>query len=104
MLEPVFHEVILEDQDLFATEEGWQALLHLIPDNQIRNDLKEEWENDPHRSSADKWQDFLDKIEGTKGARSSVRPFLPVLHIPSPSPLTLIQFDAFARDGNGYRR
>ena len=77
MLEPVFHEVILEDQDLFATEEGWQALLHLIPDNQIRNDLKEEWENDPHRSSADKWQDFLDKIEGTKGARSSVRPFLP---------------------------
>ena len=63
MLQPVFHDLILDDQDCFASEEGWQALLHLIPDKDVVKNLQEMWEDDPDRSSEDKWQDVEDEIE-----------------------------------------
>ncbi len=66
MLEPVFHELVLEDQDVFASEEGWKALLQLIPDNDVRNNLEEKWELNPGRSSENKWEDFMDEIEKDK--------------------------------------
>ncbi len=72
MLLPVFHDLILEDQDCFASEEGWQALLHLIPDKDIVRSLEDKWEDDPKRSSEDKWQDVEDEIERKKG-KGSVR-------------------------------
>ncbi|EJF59302.1 prim-pol domain-containing protein [Dichomitus squalens LYAD-421 SS1] len=65
MLEPVFHELILDDQDLFASEERWEALLHLVPDA-VREKLKNAWERDPHRASADKWQNVLDELDAWK--------------------------------------
>ncbi|RPD54946.1 prim-pol domain-containing protein [Lentinus tigrinus ALCF2SS1-7] len=67
MLQPVFHDLILEDQDCFASEEGWQALLHLIPDKDIVKSLQELWEDNPDRSSEDKWQDLEDEIEKKRG-------------------------------------
>ena len=67
MLQPVFHDLILEDQDCFASEEGWQALLHLIPDKDVVKNLQEMWEDDPDRSSEDKWQDLEDEIGGKRG-------------------------------------
>ena len=70
MLEPVFHELILEDQDVFATEEGWKALLQLIPDSDVRSNLEEKWELDPGRPSETKWEDFMDEIEKDKKPKS----------------------------------
>ena len=67
MLEPVFHDLILADQNCFASEEGWQALLHLIPDKEVVGNLKERWEDDPGRSSEDKWQDLEDEIAEKRG-------------------------------------
>lgn len=67
MLEPVFHDLILADQDCFASEEGWQALLHLIPDKDTVANLKENWEADPDRSSEDKWQDVEQEIAEKRG-------------------------------------
>ncbi|KAM5543486.1 hypothetical protein V8D89_002737 [Ganoderma adspersum] len=73
MLEPVFHELILEDQDVFAAEEGWKALLQLIPDSDVRSNLEEKWELDPGRPSETKWDDFLDEIERDKKPKSTLR-------------------------------
>ncbi|KAI0717018.1 prim-pol domain-containing protein [Earliella scabrosa] len=67
LLEPVFHDLILADQNCFASEEGWQALLHLIPDKEVVGNLKEKWEDDPGRSSEDKWQDLEDEIAEKRG-------------------------------------
>ncbi|KAI0367395.1 prim-pol domain-containing protein [Pilatotrama ljubarskyi] len=61
-LEPIFHSLVLADQNCFESEEGWDALLHLVPENAIVNDLREKWEDQPGRSSEDKWQDLEDAI------------------------------------------
>ncbi|PIL23143.1 hypothetical protein GSI_14452 [Ganoderma sinense ZZ0214-1] len=73
MLEPVFRELILEDQDLFASEEGWKALLQLIPDNDIRSRLEEKWEEKARRSSESKWDDFVDEVERDKKPKSNLK-------------------------------
>ncbi|KAI0331725.1 prim-pol domain-containing protein [Cubamyces sp. BRFM 1775] len=62
MLEPVFHDLVLADQECFATEKGWEALLHLIPDRDTAEELREKWESRPKRSSEDRWQDLEDAI------------------------------------------
>ncbi|KAI0754234.1 prim-pol domain-containing protein [Daedaleopsis nitida] len=67
VLEPVFHDLILVKQNCFASEEGWQALLHLIPDKDIVANLREKWESEPDRSSEDKWQDLEDEIGEKRG-------------------------------------
>ncbi|KAI8974875.1 prim-pol domain-containing protein [Trametes punicea] len=71
-LEPVFHDLILTDQDCFASKEGWEALLHLIPNNQdIVKELREKWESEPGRSSEDKWQDFEDEVASRSKGKGS---------------------------------
>ena len=62
MLEPVFHDLVLADQECFAAEKGWEALLHLIPDRDTVEELREKWESRPKQSSEDRWQDFEDAI------------------------------------------
>ena len=59
-LKPVFHDLILEDQDCFASEAGWQTLLQLLP-REAQANLREKWENDSQRSSEEKWQDVEDE-------------------------------------------
>ncbi|KAF8492514.1 prim-pol domain-containing protein [Gautieria morchelliformis] len=58
-----FGELILSDQDCFASEEGWKSLLELIPDKSITSSLREEWATDPDRSSVDKWNDLKREIK-----------------------------------------
>ena len=74
MLEPVFRTLILEDQDCFEPEEGWKALLQLVP-KEAHTALKEKWEDEPYKSSEEKWQDFEDEIEKCKG-KTYVSPLL----------------------------
>lgn len=73
MLEPVFHDLILADQDCFASEQGWDALLHLIPDKDIVENLREKWEGDADRSSEDKWQDIEDEIAERRGKNNKIQ-------------------------------
>ncbi|KAF9055523.1 prim-pol domain-containing protein [Hymenopellis radicata] len=54
----IFSDLILADQDCFASEEGYEALLQLIPDASIVHTLRTKWSADPDRSSSDKWDDF----------------------------------------------
>ncbi len=57
-LADIFSDLILADQDCFASEEGYEALLQLIPDASIVHTLRTKWTADPDRSSSDKWEDF----------------------------------------------
>lgn len=61
-----FHQVILDDQDCFRSQAGWQALLQLIPTNeeklvQLRDSLQNEWQNSPAMSSRDRWQTLVER-------------------------------------------
>ncbi|KAL1747623.1 hypothetical protein HDZ31DRAFT_61099 [Schizophyllum fasciatum] len=62
-LKGIFSDLVLEDQDCFASEEGFEALLKLIPDSSIAATLGEMWQSDPSRSSADKWNDIRSQIK-----------------------------------------
>lgn len=76
---------MLADQDCFASEDGWEALLHLIPDREVVKELREHWEAHPDRSSEAKWQDLEDSIAQRRGKKDQrdrntfVRPLTPHL-------------------------
>ncbi|KAL1716874.1 hypothetical protein EV715DRAFT_204275 [Schizophyllum commune] len=73
-LKTIFAELILEDQDCFASEEGYETLLKLIPDGSIVATLTERWQDDPHRSSVDKWEDIRKEMKKyERNSRERVR-------------------------------
>ncbi|KAH9846541.1 prim-pol domain-containing protein [Lenzites betulinus] len=72
MLEPVFHDLVLADQKCFSSEEGWEALLHLIPDDKVVKALREHWAAHPTRSSESKWRDFEEEIEEKRAKKDKI--------------------------------
>ncbi|KAI9571590.1 prim-pol domain-containing protein [Boletus coccyginus] len=58
ILRTLFEPLVLDDQDCFGPEDGWEKLLQLIPDRSIVEKLRTEWSNDPGRSSAQKWNEL----------------------------------------------
>ena len=65
-LRGVFEDLILTDQDLFASEEGYEALLDFIPEPHA-SELRERWSKDPSRSSRDKWSNLNRLIRNIEG-------------------------------------
>ncbi|KAJ7039207.1 hypothetical protein C8F04DRAFT_1087506 [Mycena alexandri] len=61
----VFTELILYDQDCFASEKGWEALLKLIPDARVVDALRTQW-GSSSSSSQEKWKDFKSEIKHYK--------------------------------------
>jgi len=69
-LEPLrhlFNDLILEDQDCFAHEEGWETLLQLIPDSDVVERLRAKWEAKSGLSSEAKWDDLKKEARAEKG-------------------------------------
>ncbi|KAI0701069.1 prim-pol domain-containing protein [Cytidiella melzeri] len=62
ILGSAFSDVILEDQDLFSSQDKWEEVLQLLPPGKIRSELKEEWGMDPTRASSDKWRDVREAV------------------------------------------
>jgi DNA primase small subunit len=62
-LKTIFPELILVDQDCFASQDGYEGLLELIPDVGLVQDLREAWSEDPSRSSQDKWMNLKGRIK-----------------------------------------
>ncbi|KAL9126408.1 MAG: hypothetical protein Q9217_004536 [Psora testacea] len=58
MLKPHFARDILEDQDPFATSNGSERLLSLLPDAALSAALRKKWDAAPNRSSTYKWADI----------------------------------------------
>jgi DNA primase small subunit len=56
-----FGDIILMDQDCFASEEGWEALLQLIPDKSAAETLRRKWTANSGRSSEEKWDDVKEE-------------------------------------------
>lgn len=72
-LATVFSELILADQNCFGDKDGAEALLQLIPDAGVVEDLRNLWLNDPSRHSEDRWQDFKAQIKACdKGSQQRV--------------------------------
>ncbi|KAF9225870.1 prim-pol domain-containing protein [Gyrodon lividus] len=68
VLRTIFNPLVLDDQDCFRSQQGWEALLQLIPDHPILDGLRNEWANDPSRSSTQKWNELKALINKTKGS------------------------------------
>lgn len=62
-LKTIFSELILVDQDCFASKDGYESLLEHIPDAGLIQDLREAWSEDPSCSSQDKWADLKGRIK-----------------------------------------
>lgn len=67
-----FTSLILDDQDCFASQAGWKALLQLIPDPSIAKTLGVEWSGNPNISSMQKWDRLKELILKEKGDRQKV--------------------------------
>ncbi|KAI6019960.1 prim-pol domain-containing protein [Pisolithus orientalis] len=65
-LRSAFVPLVLDDQDCFSSQEGWETLLQLIPDRPIVEKLRNEWSQDPDRPSAQKWEELKDLIHKKK--------------------------------------
>ena len=58
ILRMLFDPLVLDDQDCFGSEDGWETLLQLIPDQSIVETLRTEWSKDPGRPSKQKWNEL----------------------------------------------
>ncbi|KAH9836234.1 prim-pol domain-containing protein [Rhodofomes roseus] len=67
-LRTIFHRLILEDQDCFAEEEGWETLLQLISEPSVTRRLRAKWEI-KSRSSEEKWEDVKREARADKGGK-----------------------------------
>lgn len=67
ILRTLFNPLVLDDQDCFGSEEGWETLLQLVPDRAIVEKLRTEWSKDPARSSAQKWNELGILVNKTEG-------------------------------------
>ncbi|KAG6821043.1 hypothetical protein H0H93_007933 [Arthromyces matolae] len=79
ILKDTFTHVILSDQNLFASQQGYETLLEQIPDSQTVARLREKWADDPGRSSEEKWQDLKDEIKRYEKGSSQRNNLLAVL-------------------------
>lgn len=72
-----FDPLILEDQDCFGSEEGWETLLQLISDKDkdkaVAENFRTEWSKDPARTSSQKWKE-LGALIGKKKGVSQIWP------------------------------
>jgi DNA primase small subunit len=80
-LVPVFTDLVLEDQDCFASEEGYETLLEFLPVPSIVSALRQKWEADPERSSDLKWQDLKKEVSNETKQGSPQRVRLSHLHL-----------------------
>lgn len=62
-LTDVFGDLILDDQDCFASEDGWRALLHLITEKTTVERLEKKWTAESMRSSDERWQDLKKEVK-----------------------------------------
>ncbi|KAG8529197.1 uncharacterized protein KY384_005832 [Bacidia gigantensis] len=69
ILKEYFATAILEDQDPFATHEGAERLLNLLPDRSLTDALRKKWAASPHRSSTYKWSD-IDSVAKSGASKS----------------------------------
>ncbi|KAJ1973778.1 p48 polypeptide of DNA primase, partial [Dimargaris xerosporica] len=56
-----FSDLILRDQDILADEQQWSKVVKIIPDEAIRQQLRQQWSDNVSKSSQEKWE-ILDNV------------------------------------------
>lgn len=71
-LKQAFVETVLRDQDCFRHRDQWETLLTLLPPTESEPiaRLRSRWENNPTRSSMDKWSDVMESAGKASRAAS----------------------------------
>lgn len=68
-----FDDLILQDQDCFGSQEGYETLLSLIPDAKLASRLREKWSQKPDSPSYIKWDEMRTEILALKDKHARVR-------------------------------
>lgn len=74
-----FSQIILEDQDCFRSERGWEALLRLLPQNEeklviMSQNLENRWRNlGAETSSKQKWAELVEETRLTVNGETNVK-------------------------------
>lgn len=71
-----FDELILQDQDCFGSEEGFETLLSLLPDKKLASRLREKWSQTPDSPSYTKWDEMKAEIKALKDKTARVSSLL----------------------------
>lgn len=71
-----FVRVILEDQDCFRSEKGWQTLLSLLPSSderaiQLQQRLQTKWNGTGEMSSTQRWEQLVKEAKDIVGGEKS---------------------------------
>ncbi|CRK96576.1 CLUMA_CG010024, isoform A [Clunio marinus] len=74
IIEPLFDEIIVEDQDAFGTTQGVEKLLKMIPDENCRKDLEQQLTSSM-KDSRTVWSSFKGYFESLR-VRSQLKPKL----------------------------
>jgi len=70
--------LLMNDQECFLSEDGWQTLLKLVPDKKIVDTLEQRWEKQPGLKSLKKWEELKAEVKDT-GVRASLLLLFPLL-------------------------
>jgi DNA primase small subunit len=73
LLAPHFQHDILSVQNPFASSDGSETLLSLLPDSTLIASLRKKWDSSPGRSSTQKWAD-IDTVAKAGGAGRDMDP------------------------------
>ncbi|GBG90656.1 hypothetical protein CBR_g51004 [Chara braunii] len=78
VLDRFFIELILPGQELLADEESWEKILHMIPDNDVRNQLRVNWSS-RRQTNSDvdvnvlRWKDLEKCVKASKVKSHAMR-------------------------------
>ncbi|KAG0218470.1 hypothetical protein BGX33_007252 [Mortierella sp. NVP41] len=54
-----FRNIVFESQEILTEPENWEKILAIIPDEGVKAQIREVWENAPSRAPSHKWNDLL---------------------------------------------
>ncbi|KAG0326826.1 hypothetical protein BGZ99_008928 [Dissophora globulifera] len=57
-----FRSLVFSSQDILTQPEHWEKMLAIIPDEAVKAQIREEWENAPTRAPSQKWGDLQTAI------------------------------------------
>jgi DNA primase small subunit len=72
IVEKTFPKLCLEDQDILANSDRWEKVLALIPSEEIRADLRREFES--KSNSIKRWEVLERHVLSAAGGRAKLRP------------------------------
>jgi len=71
-LRTIFGDLILSNQNCFASEQGYEELLKAIPDSRVVETLRTKWVASPSRTSEEKWADLHKSLSSQRVRDASV--------------------------------